>query len=319
METRYSVVIPVYNSGEWLEELTERIISVMDRYTDKVYEIILVNDCSPNENVWPTMKKISEKNESVVSINTLYNNGQFIATVCGLDIAKGRYVITMDDDLQHLPEEIPKMIDAIELGQYDCVFGVYEEVKQRSYRKLGSKFTNHLVTKLYGRPKGIKSNSFRIMKNELAKTIVNYKSSKPQISPIIFLSTKNIGNVIVEHHEREYGKSGYGMKKLVTETLNSIINVSTLPLDIVSMIGLFSSLIAFIMGVYYLIKYFVGEISVAGFTAQILITIFFGGLILFSIGILGKYIQRIIQEITGLPKYIIKESINYKEKENING
>lgn len=310
----YSIVIPVYNSGKWLNELVDRIDLVLGIY-QQPYEIILINDCSPNIDVWPSIQNICEKKDHVVGINLLYNCGQFITTVCGLDIAKGKYVVTMDDDLQHPPEELPKLIETIKNGDYDCVFGVYDEVKQKGYRRLGSYITNKIISKLYKRPKNIRSNSLRIMTNDLAKTIVNYKSIKPQISPIIFICTKRLGNVTVEHHRRTYGTSGYNLRSLIKETWNSIINVSTLPLDIVSIIGLNSSIIAFIIGIYYAFQYFLGHIAVAGFTAQILIIVFFGGLILFSIGILGKYIERMIKEITGLPRYMIKDSKNLtKEK-----
>ena len=313
MEKKVSVVIPVYNSAQWLEELVTRIQSALNKCNAQ-YEIILVNDGSPQIDVWFKIAEICEKNKQVLGIDLLYNSGQFVATMCGLEHASGDYIITMDDDLQHPPEEIPKLINAIEENQFDCVFGVYKEVKESFIRRLGSKFTNKLVSKLYNRPKGIKSNSFRIMTQNLAKSLCLYKTARPQISPLIFMCTKNIGNVIVKHERRKYGKSGYNLRKLLTATFNSVINVSTLPLDIVSGIGIASSFLAFVIGVIYLIRFFLGEISVPGFTAQILVTVFCSGLILMGIGIVGKYVGRIITEITGLPRYVVREIVNGDEQ-----
>ena len=129
------------------------------------------------------------------------------------------------------------------------------------------------------------------------------------------MSTKKVGNVLIKHNKREYGESGYTTRALITSTWNTIVNASTLPLDIVSRIGLISSIIAFFIGLYYLIMYLIGDIVVAGFTATILVIVFFCGLILFSIGILGKYIERIIRELTGFPRYTIGEILNNKEDE----
>lgn len=311
-DKKISVVIPVYNSARWLDELVERIARELENTFE--YEVILVNDGSPNMDVWPKIEEICRRNKNIQGIDLLYNSGQFIATMCGLEHAEGDYIITMDDDLQHPPEELHKLIDSIESGGYDCVFGVYTVTKENIFRRIGSKFTNSIVSRLYKRPKGIKSNSFRIMTKALAKTISMYKTARPQISPLIFTCTRNIGNVIVEHSPRRYGKSGYSLKKLLSATFNSIVNVSTLPLDIMSGVGIVSSCIAFLIALVYLIRYFLGEISVPGFTAQILVTVFFSGLILMGLGIVGKYIGRIITEITGLPRYVVRTIVNGEDK-----
>ncbi len=308
-EKKISIVIPVYNSAKWLGELTNRIHRALGNCV-KEYEIILVNDGSTNADVWNRISEICEQDNQVKGIDLLYNSGQFIATMCGLEHTSGDYIITMDDDLQHPPEELPKLINEMQNSTYDCIFGVYEEVKENFFRRAGSRLTNKIVTILYKRPKSIKSNSFRIMTKKLAETISLYKTARPQISPLIFMCTKNIGNIVVEHKPRPYGKSGYSMRKLITATFNSIINISTLPLDFVSGIGLVSSGVAFLIAMTYLIRYFLGDIHVPGFTAQILVTVFFSGLVLMSIGIVGKYIGRIIIEITGLPRYVVREIKN---------
>ncbi len=315
-DKKVSVVIPVYNSAKWMDELVGRIHMELDDLVS--HEIILVNDGSPDRDVWPKIEEICKRDSRVEGIDLLYNSGQFTATMCGLEYATGDYIITMDDDLQHPPEELHKLIECIDEKEYDCVFGVYGAAKENFFRRAGSQLTNGIVGKLYNRPKGIRSNSFRIMTNNLAKTIAMYKTCKPQISPLIFMCTKNIGNVLVEHKPRVYGKSGYTLKKLISATFNSVVNISTFPLDIISAVGIFSSCLAFLIALVYLVRYFLGEILVPGFTAQILVTVFFGGLILLGLGIVGKYIGRIISEITGLPRYVVRKILNGEDKDEKN-
>nr|WP_286207930.1 glycosyltransferase family 2 protein [Clostridium caldaquaticum] len=306
----YSIVIPMYNSGDWIQELTSKITDVL-KITNKKFEIILVNDCSPDLTTWDKIVETCKVNKNVKGINLMRNTGQYRATIAGLDRAMGKYVVTMDDDFQHKPEELIKLINAIEKdNKYDCVFGIYGERKDSFIRKIGSKAFNKLNEKIYKRPKGIKISSFRIMKRDIAKALVMYKTTKPQVGPLILKITNKVGNVIVEHQERIYGKSGYKLSKLISETIMSIINVSTLPLDIMSWLGFLSSFFSAVVGVIYLILYLLGRAKVPGFTTLILSTTFFSGSILFSIGILGKYIGRIINELTGLPNYIIKEEID---------
>ncbi|NLG02817.1 MAG: glycosyltransferase family 2 protein [Clostridia bacterium] len=308
----FSVVIPVYNSGDWMEELITQIKQVMVTF-EKPYEIILINDASPKQNTWFQLKKVQEKHQEVKIINLQYNAGQLNALLCGLREAKGDYIITMDDDFQHAPSEIPKLVNAMMEKQCDCVIGNYAHKEHNLFRVLGSKFANLLSEKIHGKPKGITSNSFRIMTHTLAKALAQYTGKKPQIGPMIFSITKDIDAVIIEHRERTYGRSGYTVKRLISETFNIIINSSTWPLNAVSALGILSASVSFLIAFWYLIMYCMHQIKVPGFAAQILVTTFFSGVILLSIGILGKYIGKIVQEMVGFPSYMIREMISSED------
>lgn len=314
---KYSVVIPVYNSGSWLEKLVEDICVVLDE--SREYEIVLVNDRSPNKNTWTVIKEICDKNKRVRGIDLQYNAGQFNALLCGIKHSKGSYVITMDDDFQHSPSEIPKLIQKIQDKDCDCVIGSYAHKEHHFIRVFGSGLVNHLMERIYRKPRDVQSTSFRIMKREFAQVLISYVGKNPQVGPMVFLADGDVENVLVEHHKREYGKSGYRPLRLVTETLNVIINSSTFPLDVVTLGGFGVAGLSFLIGIVYFILYITGKIKVPGFTAQILVTTFFSGVILLSIGVVGKYVGHIVKELIGFPAYMVKEIYEQERKEKGDG
>ncbi len=311
-DMEYSVVIPVYNSGEWMDELIAAIQKVMDTLDGK-YEIVMVNDGSPKLDTWDIMLSMCEKYKHMKMINLQYNSGQLNALLCAMKNSSGKYVITMDDDFQHSPDEIPRLVAKIKETNCDCVIANYAHKEHNGVRKLGSKFANFLSHKIYKKPKNITSNSFRIMKRDLAVALTSYRGKFPQIGPMIFSLTRNIDVVTIEHKERKYGKSGYSVGHLISETMNIIINGSTFPIDFMAIFGFIVSGISFVIAFVYFILYIVGSTTVPGFTAQILATSFFSGVITFSIGIVGKYIGKIVKESSGFPPYLEREIKHSKE------
>lgn len=310
----YSVVIPVYNSGEWIEELVCKIEAVMDQITED-YEVICVNDASPKLSTWPALKKACKTTKHLKAINLHYNSGQFNALLCGLSHAQGKYVITMDDDFQHSPDEIFKLVAKMQECDCDCIIASYAQKKHGLFRKIGSAFVNWLSEKIYNKPKGITSTSYRLMKHELAEALTEYQGKSPQIGPLIFSITKNIATVEIEHKERAYGKSGYTMGRLFRETANVIFNGSTAPIDAVSVMGIAISGFAFLLTIFYFLRYLTGGIAVQGFTSLVLLISFFFGLVLLSIGIIGKYIVRLVDNAIGLPAYSVREIRGSGEEE----
>lgn len=311
-DMEYSVVIPVYNSGEWMDELIAAIQKVMNTLDGK-YEIVMVNDCSPKPDTWDIMLSMCEKYKHLKMINLQYNSGQLNALLCAMKNSSGKYVITMDDDFQHSPDEIPKLVAKIKETNCDCVIANYAHKEHNVFRKLGSRFANFLSHKIYKKPKNITSNSFRIMKRDLAIALTSYRGKFPQIGPMIFSLTRNIDVVTIDHRERKYGKSGYSVGHLISETMNIIINGSTFPIDFMAIFGFIVSGISFVIALVYFILYIVGLTTVPGFTAQILATSFFSGVITFSIGIVGKYIGKLVKESSGFPPYLEREIKHSKE------
>jgi len=303
-ELNYSIVIPCYASGAWMEELVQRIEAAMKPFQS--FELILVNDKSPDD-TWNTIQKLAHAYPFVRGIDLLYNVGQFRATLCGIENASGKFIITMDDDLQHPPEELAKLIKTMSSNpSIDCIMGEYLSKKHDPLRNLGSYLVREIMNFLYGKPRNVVTTSFRIMPASFAKSLCLYRIASPQLGPLIISLTKKIKNIPVEHNARKRGKSGYGMFRCVSETLRSVINASVLPLRLFSGLGFCTALIAFAISLFFFIRWCMKGVGVAGFTSLILTISFFSGMMLAGIGILGEYIGRIIQEITGLPRYQIR-------------
>jgi len=304
-ELNYSIVVPCYASGAWLEELVERTAAALEGY--QPFELILVNDKSPDSKTWSEIERLAGKHDFVRGIDLLYNVGQFRATLCGLEQARGQFMITMDDDLQHPPEELPKLIETMTQNpEMDCVMGEYIAKQHNAVRNAGSLLVRGIMNRLYDKPEGIVTTSFRIMPSSFAQTLCLYRIASPQLGPLIISITKKVLNVPVEHHERKQGRSGYNLFRCVQETFQSVINASILPLRWFSLIGFTTAAGAFLIGAYYLLRWVFGGVGVAGFTSLILAISFFSGMLLAGIGLLGEYIGRIIQEITGMPRHQVR-------------
>ena len=297
-----SVVIPCYRSEKSVEEHVERILSV-GKDEDYRLQIILVNDCSPDGTL-NELKRLSKKYNQVEVIDLMFNVGQFKALMCGLENSTGDYIVTMDDDLQHPPEEIPKMLNyLIQHEELDVVLGKPQKKEHKAYRNLGSLMIRFVNQHIFKKPKDLVMSPFRVMTGDLKDTIVSHTTMFPVMGPLVLASTKRIANVDIEHKPRVYGTSNYNLLKLIKATFDNIINFSSLPLKMISVIGIIGMLVSIVSSIYYLSRYLIGGIGVAGWTSSILTINFYGGLTLFSIGIIGEYLIRILFEVNGFPKY----------------
>ena len=302
----YSVVVPVYRSGAWLAELVSRIEAAL-RPSGEVFEVILVNDASPDEITWPKIEELAARHSWVRGYDMLYNVGQFVAIMCGLEQARGELIITMDDDLQHPPEELPKLIQALrEEPGLVCVAGLYDSKQHSWLRNAGSRLYAFILARLYGKDAAIKTTSFRIMRRELAEAITRYRSARPLLGSMTVQLTNRIRNIPVAHHPRPQGRSGYRIRQLVGRTLDAVIYKSTAPLRFFSVFGFVTAAIAFLIGLVVFLRWTAGAVVVPGFTSLILTIAFFSGTILMGIGILGEYMARIINEVSGPARYHIR-------------
>jgi polyisoprenyl-phosphate glycosyltransferase len=305
---RYSVVIPCYRSGRSLPELVNRLDLVLRQEAPELdYEILLVHDASPDE-TWGVIRELAEKFPRVRGLDLLYNVGQYRATLCGLAEARGEWLITLDDDLQHPPEELPKLFRGLEQHpEWDCVMGRFPRKRHSGWRNLGSRLMRWLNVQLLGAPPEITPSSFRVFRRVVAEALCGHGTSKPILSPLIFRTTRRIGNIDVEHHERRHGTSNYRLWQLVRILLDNVFTASTLPLRVMSGLGFFASMASVLLAGYYLLRYFAWRTEVKGFTTQVLLIIFFGGLTLFAIGLVGEYLSRVMDEVRRPPRYWIRE------------
>ena len=308
----YSVVIPVYKSEHTLQPLRERIHDTFNSIGES-YELILVED-SGGDDSWEVMKAI-RKNHSEVKIARFTRNfGQHNAILCGFSMAEGEYIITMDDDLQNPPEEIPKLIDVMRTSDVDVVYGLPETREHSSVRNLGSRFFMRLISGIFGMSRGFRMSSFRIIRKETVDHLLNYTTPNPVVGPLLLKVTDRIGSVKVAHHPREHGESTYSTEKLIRHFLNGILYHSDLPLKAVFFLGIGCLVLSLMLGLFYLARYLTGAIGVSGWTTLVLLVLFFSGIGMFSIGIIGEYLLRIIQEVKRGPQYIIREKYGSKRR-----
>ena len=303
-----SVVIPVYKSEKCIPELTKQI---SDASKDFSWELILVNDCSP-DNSWTEIKKVAAENNNITGINLRKNGGQDLAILAGLNHAKGKWIIIMDDDLQHSPYDIPKLYAQAQKG-FDVVYADFKQKKQKLWKNLGSWLNGKVSEITLGKPKGIYLSPFKIISGSVVKEMCKLNNLFPYIDGLIFQVTKNITQINIEHHKREYGKSNFTLVKSMQVFFRMMFGFSTFPLNFATYIGFFSSTMGFVLAIYFLVKFLLGLEPLTGWTSLIMVILILGGLILLALGIIGKYIGQMYLTINNSPKYIVKETVGYEE------
>jgi dolichol-phosphate mannosyltransferase/undecaprenyl-phosphate 4-deoxy-4-formamido-L-arabinose transferase len=301
----YSIVVPVYRSERSLRELYERVDKTFENMEGD-YELILVEDGGGGKS-WEVMRSLRDESQKVKIIRLTRNFGQHNALMCGFSFASGDYVITIDDDLQNPPEEIPKLIKAIERSDLDVVSGTPEGRQHSLVRNAGSLAYRWLVSLVFKNELVFQMSNFRIMKKAVNDDLLRIQTPNPAVGLLLLNITDRIGHVPVEHRERLYGRTTYTAAKLVRHVFHGILYHSTLPLKGVFFLGLFSMFLAFVLGGYYLTLFFLGRIGVPGWMTLVLLVLFFSGVIMFSMGIIGEYLLRITQEVYRVPQYLIRD------------
>ncbi len=277
------------------------------RSIDESYEIILLNDAS-SDDTWNEIVDIVNHSSFVRGIDLMFNTGQFRTVLCGLQHAQGEYIILLDDDFQNPPEEIPKLIQKMESDpDLDCVIGEYRKKHHSLVRNLGSALYRYSVARLYSMPTSIKLTSFILMKRKLAEGLCQHGTVSPVLGVLIYQTTSRVANTLVDHKPRIEGNSGYSFPGLVRIVLDNIFGASVLPLRLVTVLGLSAAIAGVVLTTYYFVKYFTGGIGAPGFMTQVILIIVFGGMTLFSIGLIGEYLIRIIDEVRQPPRYVIRQ------------
>jgi len=310
-----SVVIPVYRSGECLPELLRQLCPELDG-THRFYEIILVDDGSP-DGTWKVIRESAERHRCLRAVQLMGNRGQALATLCGLSHARGQIVVTMDDDLQHPPGEIPKLLAELEGNpDLDCVFGFFPEKHHATYRNFCSRIMGWVMRKTFHLPRDVRSSSFRAMRPALVRAILDHHTANPSLAALIFGNTSRVKSIAVEHSPRYAGNSQYSIAKQIRLALDGICNVSAFPLRAVSLLGMAICGLSAAMIAVVLFKYATGAIGVPGWTTVVVLVSFFAGMILLSLGVFGEYLVRILREVRGAPPYVEREYIGIQDRAN---
>ncbi len=290
--------MPVYCAQNSLEALNKSLMEFFeDNYT---YEIIYVNDCSFDDS-WEILKKIKKDNTKIKLINFNKNFGQHAATMCGFKYAQGEFVITIDDDLEVHPTEITKIIEVQKNKQLDLVYGVYPKLNKSGFRSFLTSIYK-LFSKFEGKEKG-KGSSFRLLTHSLAKKLADNHKQFVFIDELCLWYTSKISFVEVSPNSNYVNNQRYSLGGLFSLTGNVILFSSTIPLKLVTRIGLSLSVINFTIGLFYLIKKIFYKTPITGYTSLIVSILFSTGLIIFSIGIIATYLAQLIKSANNAPSY----------------
>lgn len=303
---KLSFVIPCYRSENSINSVVSDIKSLMKSRNNYDYEIILVNDCSPDR-VWDKIREIYESDsQHVKAINLAKNFGQHSALMAGYNICSGDYVVTIDDDGQTPVSETFILLDKLKEG-FDAVYGKYTERKDNIFRKFGTALNNFMLSSLVNKPANIHLTSYFIARKYIITEICKYKNPFPYIWGLILRTTRNIANAEIQHKSRDNGSSGYTLAKLLGLWLNGFTAFSVKPLRISSMTGLFFALAGFAGVLYTIIHKILFPETAAGYSSLMSVILIIGGLILLSLGLIGEYVGRIYLCINSTPQYVIKE------------
>lgn len=305
---KISYIIPCYRSEHTLRHVVTEIEETMDAMKEYQYDIILVNDCSP-DNTMGVIRELCAGDSKIKGIGFSQNFGQHSALMAGLRSSDGDYVVCLDDDGQTPANEANKLIAKLEEG-YDAVYARYGHKQHSAFRNLGSKINERMTRMMLGKPPELYLSSYFAVKRFVVEDMIRYENSYPYVIGLVLRATKHIANVPVNHRERESGTSGYNLKKLVGLWFNGFTAFSVKPLRIATAAGGLSAIVGFLYGIYTIIKRFFNPAVPMGFSSTMSAIVFFGGMIMLMLGLIGEYIGRIYICLNNSPQYVIREKIN---------
>ena len=307
---KISFIIPCYRSEHTLPAVVDEIRTTMagmsDRYT---FDIFLVNDCSPDGTA-QTIKKLCEEDDRISGISFARNFGQHAALMAGFRYSDGDICVCLDDDGQTPADQVGKLLEKIDEG-YDAVYARYDHKKHSGFRNFGSRVNDMMLRVMLSKPKELFVSSYFAVKRFIVEDMIKYENSYPYVIGLVLRSTTRITNVPIDHRDRMEGTSGYTLKKLLNLWFNGFTAFSVKPLRIATFIGGFSAVAGLLYGAFVVVRRLLfPENSVMGYAAIMSSIVFFGGMILLTLGLIGEYIGRMYISMNNSPQYIIRDSWN---------
>jgi polyisoprenyl-phosphate glycosyltransferase len=299
-----SIVVPVYRSAECLAELASKVAETC-RQMGLTHELVLVDDCSPDGS-WEVIQELSLVNPAVVGILLRKNFGQDNAIMAGLNSAQGRSIVIMDDDLQHDPEDIPRLLSKLDEG-YDVVYARYHHTHQKLWKNLGSWFNGRVAQIVLGKPANIYLSPYKAIRSDVVGEIIRYRGPYPYVDGLLFRTTSNVGQIEVEHHPRFSGQGSYTLWKSISVWSRLCTNFSVVPLRLATITGCLSAGVGLSAGIGFLI-YRLRNPSIGlqteGWASIVVSVLVLGGLQLLTIGMLGEYVGQMHLNINSRPQYV---------------
>jgi glycosyltransferase involved in cell wall biosynthesis len=312
IDLNFSIVIPAYNSTHSIHQLVTRLHDVFEKTLQESYEIVIVDDGSPRKETWRTLSQLASENSHVRVFRLAKNFGQGCALLCAMSQARGDWVVTMDDDLQHRPEDIPKLA---KFRDHDVVIARFPQKQCGHFKKLSSFLKGKLDTYLLGKPEHLTASPFRLLKARVVKDILSIKTPRPFIMAMLLLVTSDLINVDVAHEPRKYGKSNYTLRKSFSLISNMLFNNSSFMLRAMSIFGFCLSGLSFLFGFYLVIKRLFQDQSVPGWTSMMVVVLISTGAVICCLGIIGEYMARLIALAESRPAWVIRDRLDKAENE----
>ncbi len=303
-----SIAIPCYNSSKTIENVVAEIKAVFAAQTQHDYQIVLVNDRSPDDTLG-AIHRICDADKKVVGVDLSKNYGQASAQMAAFKFIKGDIAVFMDDDGQHPPQELFKLVDKVIEG-YDVVYAAFPQKKHSLFKRVTSKLNSWMLEATNRKMKGIRISSYFALSGFVCKAMLDYKSPYPSLGGYFMQITRKMTNVEISHRERLSGKSNYNFKKLIKLWLQGFTNFSISPLRFASWLGGLFAFTGMGFAVYLVIRKIMGSNVQTGYTSLMAVVLVVGGLIMLMLGMLGEYIGRMYILMSNMPQYSIRSVLN---------
>ncbi len=307
-EPLYSLVIPVFNSARIVGDTITRVVEVFTAAGLR-FELVLVNDGS-SDGSWEVIAERARRTPHVLAINLLKNYGQHHANLAGFRATRGDWVITLDDDLQNPPEEALKLVEAARTGGHDVVFGEFESKQAAGYRRLGTRLISLINRRVFAQPPGLTVSNFRILRRDVVDRICNDNNAYPYVTGQALIYSNDPGNVLVRHDPRPVGSSNYSLLRIARLLLTILFSYSLFPLRLAALMGFVVSALAFLLGGAYLVRGFVTDSQVPGWTSMIVLLAVFNGFLIALVSMLGEYVLRTLNAVTTQRPYHVVERVS---------
>ena len=314
MRTLVSIVIPCYRSAEMIGGVVADINREMEKLQEKYrWEIILVNDCSP-DNTFDVIRELCREYTNICGVNLARNFGQHAALMAGFHQVKGDILVCMDDDGQTPAFAIKDLLQGLEEGS-DVVYAKYEHKHHNAFRNFGSRVNDLMLKFMLGKPADLYVSSFFAARRFIVDEMLRYQNAYPYVIGLVLRATRNIKNVTVEHQDRKAGESGYTLSKLLGLWFNGFTAFSEKPLRVATMIGTGCAFLGFLYGLYTIIKKLVNPMVPIGFSSLMSALMFIGGMLMLMVGLVGEYIGRMYICMNNAPQYVVREIVGEEEGE----
>lgn len=307
-----SVIVPVYNSEDMLETLVQRVTRVVEGLTP-AYEILLINDGSRDRS-WERITALTAVYPAVRGINLMRNYGQHNALLCGLRSARHEVVVTLDDDLQNPPEEIPKLLAELERG-FDVVYGTPQKQQHGLWRNLASTFTRLALQSTMGVQNARNASAYRAIRTQLRQAFSSYQSPFVILDVLLTWGTTRFSAIPVRHEPRQMGTSNYTFRMLVRHAINMITGFTIVPLQLASLLGFSFAIFGVLILIYVIARYLIQGGSVPGFPFLASTIAIFSGVQLFALGIIGEYLARMHFRLMEKPTYVIRNTTEQDQEQ----